>query len=228
MQHKRPTQPNGFTISDLNLTSSAPLPSMYFLPLLLFLAVATAQSWTSLPGTLYGSNETWGSSADSNWPQSTVGTPIEPQTPDAELQSMLAQISVANVNHTVTTLANFGTRHTLSIQNSSTQGIGAARNWILGEMQGYAGASGGRMEVFYNTYIQGVSSTILFPVNLTNVVARINGTEDPNRTYVVTGHYDSRRIDILDYTNDAPGADDDATGVAGELSLDYIVEWVIC
>ena len=78
--------------------------------------------------------------------------------------------------------------------------------------------SNGTMEVFYNSYIQGVADRILFPVNLTNVVARINGTEDSNRAYVVTGHYDSRRIDISDYRNDAPGADDDASGVAGIIN----------
>ena len=88
-------------------------------------------------------------------------------------------------------------------------------------MQGYAEASDGQMEVFYNTYIQGVADRISFPVNLTNVVARINGSSDSNRAYVVTGHYDSRRIDVMDYTNDAPGADDDASGVAGETSIHF-------
>lgn len=115
----------------------------------------------------------------------------------------------------VTTLTNFGTRHTMSQQNSSARGIGAARDWIYKEMLELAKLSNGTMDVFFNSYIQGPdASRILFPVNITNVVARINGTEDANRTYVVTGHYDSRRIDILDYTNDAPGSDDDATGVA--------------
>ena len=189
---------------------------MRFIYLLSVIVLVSAQSFTSLPGALFGANETWGYAPDASWPVSDVGTLLEPQTPDAEVQSLISQVSVANVNHTIATLANFGTRHTLSTQNSSTRGIGAARNWILSEMQGYAEASDGRMEVFYNTYIQGVADRISFPVNLTNVVARINGSSDPNRAYVVTGHYDSRRIDVMDYTNDAPGADDDASGVAGE------------
>lgn len=120
----------------------------------------------------------------------------------------------AGVQHIVTTLTNFGTRHTLSQQNSSTRGIGAARDWIYKEMLELAQPSNGSMDVYFNSYIQGIGERISFPVNITNVVAQINGTEDSNRTYVVTGHYDSRRIDIMDYVNDAPGADDDATGVA--------------
>ena len=121
---------------------------------------------------------------------------------------------VVGIKNIVTTLTNFGTRHTLSQQNSSTRGIGAARDWIYKEMQALAEPSNGDMDVYFNSYIQGVASRISFPVNITNVVAQINGTEDSNRTYVVTGHYDSRRIDIMDYVNDAPGSDDDATGVA--------------
>ena len=68
--------------------------------------------------------------------------------------------------------------------------------------------------MYFDSYIQTAEARILFDVNITNVVAQVTGTEDPNRVYVVTGHYDSRRLDIADYTNDAPGADDDATGVA--------------
>ncbi|KAK6394923.1 hypothetical protein LTR65_001111 [Meristemomyces frigidus] len=173
-------------------------------------------SWTSLPGSL---NVPWGSCADANWPQSTVGKALVPQKPDAELQEMLSEISIDRVQHIVTTLANFGTRHTLSQQNSSTRGIGAARDWIHKEMLELAQPSNGSMDVFFNSYIQGIDDRISFPVNLTNIVARINGTEDSNRTYVVTGHYDSRRIDIMDYVNDAPGADDDATGVAVVMEM---------
>merc|ERR1711977_194162 len=112
---------------------------------------------------------------------------------------------------------------TLSQQNSSTFGIGAARDWIYEEMQGYAEQGDGSMEVYFDSYIQGVGSRIPFPVNITNVVARINGTEDSNRTYVVTGHYDSRRLDVMDYTGDAPGADDDASGVAVLMEMARVV-----
>ena len=155
----------------------------------------------------------------STWPQYNVGQHIVPQQPDAELNEMLKEISIDRVRAIVSRLEAFGTRHTLSTQNSTTRGIGAARDWIYAQMQGFAHPSKGAMDVYFDSYIQPVASRISFPVNMTNVVARINGTTDSNRTYVVTGHYDSRRLDIMDYTNDAPGADDDATGVAVVMEL---------
>jgi hypothetical protein len=184
---------------------------------------AAAQTWTSLPGALYGPGQPWGNAFDASWPPSSVGQPLIPQKPDAETQAMINQVSADRVKNIVTTLANFGTRHTMSSQNDTKRGIGAARDWIYQEMLNNAKPSNGSMEVFFNSYIQPVSSLILFPTNITNVVARVNGTTDPNRVYVVTGHYDSRRIDIMDYTNDAPGADDDATGVAGMLKVGQLV-----
>ena len=175
-------------------------------------------SWTSLPGSLYsGSN--WATAADASWPQSSVGQPLIPQAPDAETEALLAEMDQNRVERIVSKLASYHTRHTLSTQNSTTIGIGAARDWIYKEMQGLAAPSNGNMEVYLNSYIQPVAAAISFPVNISNVVAQINGTEDPNRVYVVTGHYDSRRIDIMDYTGYAPGADDDATGVAVVMEM---------
>lgn len=179
-----------------------------------------AQSWLDLPGSLYGPpQQGWASSADASWPVSSLGVPLTPQAPDLQLVGLLAEVDGSRIENTVTTLANFGTRHTLSIQNSTTRGIGAARDWILREMQSIATDADGNMDVFFNSYIQPAEGRISFPVNITNVVARINGTVDPNRVYVVTGHYDSRNLDITDYTNDAPGADDNASGVAVVLEM---------
>lgn len=214
-------------LSKLTSTSKARFPSTMLSPVktvwgLIGLQLACAQSWTDLPGSLYNygpQQEPWASCDEASWPVSTIGQPLVPQKPDSQLQKMIADVNQTRVEDIVTTLANFGTRHTLSIQNSSTRGIGAARDWIYAEMQSFAAESEGNMDVFFNSYIQPVASRILFPVNITNVVARINGTTDPDRVYVVTGHYDSRRIDVDDYTNDAPGADDDATGVAVVMEM---------
>ncbi|MCJ1318286.1 hypothetical protein MMC15_003614 [Xylographa vitiligo] len=183
------------------------------------LTLVSAQSWTTLPGSLFCSSEAWGSCASADWPQSNVGSPLVPQTPDAELQAMLAEVDPERVQNIITTLTNFGTRHTLSNQTDPVRGIGAARDWIMKEMQSFAQVSNGNMEVELNSYIQSVTDTILFPTNISNVVATLKGSSDSNRTYVVTGHYDSRRIDIMDYINDAPGSDDDASGVAVVMEL---------
>ncbi|KAK4560765.1 hypothetical protein LTR86_005344 [Recurvomyces mirabilis] len=176
--------------------------------------------WEQLQGSNYLPSVNW---ANANWPPQNVGVALVPQAPDQELISLIEGIDVNRVKDIVTTLTNFGTRHTLSQQNSSTRGIGAARDWIYKEMQSLAAPADGSMSVYFNSYIQPIASRILFPVNITNVVAQINGTTDPNRVYVVTGHYDSRRIDINDYVNDAPGSDDDATGVAVVMEMARLV-----
>lgn len=183
------------------------------------LSFASAQAWRGLPGSLYGPSEPWGFAPEASWPPTDLGKEIQPQRPDKLTRDIVNQVDQKRVEDIVTKLADFGTRHTLSIQNSSTRGIGAARDWIYKEMRGYAAESDGNMDVYFNSYIQPVASRILFPVNITNVVAQVNGTTDPNRVYVVTGHYDSRRLDVNDYTGDAPGADDDASGVAVVMEM---------
>jgi hypothetical protein len=180
------------------------------------------KSWMGLPGSIYESDGIWGDSKIASWPptQDNIGNRIKPQTANAELQEILAEVDEKRVENIITSLVSFGTRHTLSTQNSSTRGIGAARDWIYNEMTGYAEASEGRMEVYLNSYIQPVDANrITFPVNISNIVAEVKGTTDPDRVYVVTGHYDSRAIDILDYEIDAPGANDDASGVAVAMEM---------
>lgn len=179
-------------------------------------------TWMGLPGSIYDRSGPWGDARDASWPltQDTINLPLKPQKANAELQGMLKEVGENRIKTIVSTLVDFGTRHTLSEQNSSTRGIGAARDWIYRQMQNAAEPSNGKMDVYFNSYIQDVDgSRIPFPVNITNVVAQINRTKDPTRAYVVTGHYDSRRMDIMDYEGDAPGADDDATGAAVVMEL---------
>lgn len=199
------------------------LPSIFSQATIASFALFTttlAQSWLDLPGSLYGPpQQPWAPCNEASWPVTSLGVPLTPQAPDEQILSMLAEIDESRIQDTIATLANFGTRHTLSAQNSTTRGIGAARDWILREMQSAAAAANGTMDVFFDSYIQPAENRILFPVNITNVVARINGTVDPGRVYVVTAHYDSRNLDIADYTGDAPGADDNASGVAVVLEM---------
>ncbi|KAI1213946.1 Zn-dependent exopeptidase [Annulohypoxylon truncatum] len=155
----------------------------------------------------------------SSWPPNLIGVTNEPQLPSEDLSSILAEVDPANIEATVLKLVSFGTRHTLSTQNSSTRGIGAARDWIHSEFQRYANASDGRLTVETVGYIQEVDGDrILFPTLISDVVAMLHGAEE-NRLYVVSGHYDSRVSDPLNYEDDAPGADDDASGVAISLEL---------
>lgn len=86
-------------------------------------------------------------------------------------------------------------------------------------MRALAAPSNGNLVITTPSYIQPPVGRITFPVNVTNIVGTIKGSGDPNRTYVITGHYDSRRLNVSDYTGPAPGSDDNASGVAVMMEL---------
>lgn len=153
-----------------------------------------------------------------DWPDGP-GTANGPQAPDAELRSILAAVDQKNVQAIVEKLVSFGTRHTLSTQDDPKRGIGAARDWIFDELTRYARRSNGRMTVEKQSFIQPVSNRVPTPTMITNVIATLHGSENSKRTYVVSGHYDSRVTDVMNSTSDAPGADDDASGVAVSMEL---------
>lgn len=141
--------------------------------------------------------------------------------PPADVRAMLNQISAANLRQDVQTLVGFGTRHTASSQTDPSRGVGAAANWLFSQLQADAAASGGAMTVQRQQFVQPVSSNIPVPTTITNILATLQGT-DPTalpRVYVVSAHYDDRVSDVLNFTSDAPGADDDASGVAAVLEL---------
>jgi hypothetical protein len=144
-----------------------------------------------------------------------------PHGPSPALRSMLREIDADRIQGDIAKLVSFGTRHTLSSQTDPNRGIGAARDWIFDQLQGYAAASGGRMTVQKQAFVQPAGPRNPTPVTVTNLVATLRGTqpESANRVYVVSGHYDSRCTDVLNFTCDAPGADDDASGVAAMLEL---------
>ncbi|NUP42399.1 MAG: M28 family peptidase, partial [Streptomyces sp.] len=145
--------------------------------------------------------------------------PATAQLPSRELRSLLREVDPARVEATVRRLVSFGTRHTLSVQDDPERGIGAARDWLLAELRSYAAGSGGRMTAELQSYVQEPASRIPVPTKITNVVATLRGAVTPERVYVVSGHYDSRVTDVMNATSDAPGADDDASGVAVVLEL---------
>lgn len=158
-----------------------------------------------------------GSPAEAN--ASGARPPATTQPPTRELRALLKEIDRDRMEATVRKLVSFGTRHTLSAQDSPVRGIGAARDWIAAELRSYAGASGGRMTVDLQSYVQEPATRIPTATRITNVIATLRGSVTPERVYVVSGHYDSRVTDVMDATSDAPGADDDASGVAVAMEL---------
>ena len=148
-----------------------------------------------------------------------AGSALAQRAPDNDLRAVLREVDPDRIQAIVLRLTQFGTRHTASSQTDPVRGIGAATAWVFAQMQAIAATSSGRMTVQEQTFVQPVSSRIPVPTTITNVIATMKGTASPERFYVVTGHLDSRVTDVLDFTSDAPGADDDASGVAVVLEL---------
>ena len=133
------------------------------------------------------------------------------------LHDVVAEVSAERVEADIRTLAGFGTRHTLSDTLSDVRGIGAARRWIKGRFDEISSECGGCLEVFYQTSLVGGTRRIPDTVAVVNVIAIQRGTTDPNRYAVMSGDIDSRASDGLDGDSDAPGANDNASGMAGVI-----------
>src|SRR4051812_28981706 len=146
---------------------------------------------------------------------------VGPKRLDAETAGMIAQIDAARIEASDLALVGFGTRNTLSSQTDPVRGIGAARDWLKAQFDQIAATSGGRMTVELQSYVQNPSTGIPTPTVITNVVATLHGTDpaSANRYYYVSGHYDSRCGQTSNATCDAPGANDDASGVTAVLEM---------
>jgi Peptidase family M28 len=144
---------------------------------------------------------------------------------DALIARVVREIDARNIERTIRTLVSFGTRNTLSAQDNPTRGIGAARDWLYAEFGKIAAGSGGRMTVEKQAYLQEAQppprGRVPQPTTVTNVVATLRGTQaaSESRLYVVSGHYDSMCTSPTDAVCDAPGANDDASGVAAVLEM---------
>jgi len=146
-------------------------------------------------------------------------TPVEAPSPPAEtswLHSVAAAPSPQRIEADIRKLVSFGTRHTLSDTKSDKRGIGAARRWIKAEFERISAACGGCLEVME------VSDTVTGPripqpAEVVSIIAIQRGRSDPNRYVIMAGDIDSRVSDVLDAKSDSPGANDNASGLAGVL-----------
>ena len=141
------------------------------------------------------------------------------QPVDPEIQKMIREVSAKNIEASIRKLVSFGTRNTLSEQDNPNRGIGAARDWIFSEFERFNRECGGCMAVEKQSFTQPKANRIPEPTVLTNVIATLRGTTDPDRVYVVSGHYDSMCSSPTDGKCDAPGANDDASGTAAVIEL---------
>ncbi|KAA9039472.1 M20/M25/M40 family metallo-hydrolase [Ginsengibacter hankyongi] len=144
---------------------------------------------------------------------------------DPEISQMVNEISKDSLQSYIANLVAFGTRNTLSTQNNSKRGIGAARNWVLKKFNEFAKSSSGRLTAFIDTVtLHPNGKRIDRPILLGNVMATLKGT-DPNdsRIFVISGHLDNMRTNVMDSTKDAPGADDDGSGTSAVLECARIM-----
>ena len=144
---------------------------------------------------------------------------------DEHLYAISEAISAERIKSDIKTLTEFGTRHTLSDTISKKRGIGAARRWIKAEFEKISKDCGDCLEVFYqkNLVKKGTNERIVHDVEVVNVVAIKRGTKYPNRYILMSGDIDSRVSDPTDFTSDSPGANDNASGMAGTIEAARIL-----
>lgn len=144
---------------------------------------------------------------------------------DKEIEQMVKEVSPDSLKIYIKTLVAFGTRNTLSTQSNPQRGIGAARSWVLTKFNEFAKQSNGRMTAIIDTTTlqkgkERVDTTLL----LGNVVATLRGTDPTDkRVFIISGHLDNRRSDVMDRKGDAPGANDDGSGSAAVLECARIM-----
>jgi hypothetical protein len=144
---------------------------------------------------------------------------------DPDIEKMVSEVSRDSLRSYIKTLVSFGTRNTLSTQTDPKRGIGAARNWVLSRFNEFAKQSGQRMTAMIDTVtLQKDGRRVDTVLLLGNVVATLKGTDPADdRIFIISGHLDNMRSNVMDRTGDAPGANDDASGVAAVMECSRIM-----
>ena len=145
-------------------------------------------------------------------------TSVPPET-DLRIYDIIDAVSAERIENDVRTLAGFGTRNTFSDTLSNTRGIGAARRYIKSDFEKTSQECGDCLEVFYQKDLvtPEMGNRIPKETYVVNVVAIQRGTKYPNRFIIMSGDIDSRASNTMDFEIDAPGANDNASGMAGTM-----------
>ena len=144
--------------------------------------------------------------------------PAPPAT-DTSIYDIIDAVSAERIQRDIEKLVSFGTRHTLSETESDTRGIGAARRWIEAEFGEIADGCGACLDVVVQSHVVPGEEGSRIPTDteVVNVLAVLRGTTEPNRYVIMSGDIDSRVSDPLNATSDSPGANDNASGMAGVI-----------
>ncbi len=144
---------------------------------------------------------------------------------DKEIEQMVKEVNADSLQSYIKTMVAFETRNTLSTQSNPKRGIGAARNWVLNKFNEFAKQSNGRLTAFIDTVTYKADKRrVDRDIILGNVVATLKGT-DPNdkRIFLISGHLDNMRTNVMDSTLNAPGANDDGSGSAAVIECARIM-----
>jgi hypothetical protein len=138
---------------------------------------------------------------------------------------MVKEISPDSMKSYINKMVSFGTRSTISTTTDKKRGIGAAREWVVQKFNEFAAQSGGRLTAMVDTTtLQPDGRRVSTAVNLGNAMAILKGTDaGDDRIYLISGHLDSRVSDVMNKTSDAPGANDDGSGVAAVMECARIM-----
>jgi Zn-dependent M28 family amino/carboxypeptidase len=138
---------------------------------------------------------------------------------DQKIYDIIGNVSADRIKKDIKTLTEFGTRNTFSDTISDTRGIGAARRWIKSEFENISKDCNDCINVFYQKDLVTKKGNNRVPHDawIVNVVAVQKGTKYPNRYIIMSGDIDSRASNGSDFTTDAPGANDNASGMAGTI-----------
>lgn len=142
-----------------------------------------------------------------------------------DIDKMVKAVNQDSLKSYISKMVSFGTRNTLSDIKSKTKGIGAARSWVVNKFNQFARQSDGRLTAYLDTItFKPDGKRVDQPTLLGNAVAVLKGTDaNDKRVYVVSGHLDSRVTDVMNRNSDAPGANDDGSGVAGVIEAARIM-----
>ncbi|HET7922361.1 MAG TPA: M28 family peptidase [Gammaproteobacteria bacterium] len=130
------------------------------------------------------------------------------------LRDIVNAVRAERLRATDERLVAFGTRQTLSDTGSDTRGIGAARRWVKAQFEQISKDCGGCLEIITPARTFTGPRTPKSGVEVMDIVAIQKGTSDPNRHLVMTAHLDTRVNDVMNITANAPGANDDGSGIS--------------
>lgn len=133
-----------------------------------------------------------------------------------EISEMVQEVNADSLKSYISTLVDFGTRSTIGDTKSKKKGIGAARNWVVYKFNQFAKQSDGRLSAYLDTITyKPDGKRVETSISLGNAVAVLQGTDkNDKRVFIISGHLDSRVSDVMNYKSNAPGANDDGSGVA--------------